>query len=261
MRRYVDHLLALLPFEPQAHARLGGPTCTYVGHPLIERLAELRPNADEERRRQTAPPIILVLPGSRRLEIRRLMPDLGVAVERIAAQLGDVEFVLPAVSHVRGEIDAALASWKVKPRVVAGEAEKWAAFRVARAALAASGTVTLELALAGVPMAVVYRMSKLEEQVKYFVHVPSIVLPNLILGENVIPEFLQHHCEPVRLAAAMLPLIRGGPERDRQVAALQRLDALMRLPQGEAPSDLAARIVLAAAEQGRRGRLRHHAAC
>jgi len=261
MRRYVDHLLALLPFEPQAHARLGGPACTYVGHPLIERLAELRPNAEEERRRQTAPPIVLVLPGSRRLEIRRLMPDLGVAVERIAAQLGDVEFVLPAVSHVRGEIDAALASWKVKPRVVAGEAEKWAAFRVARAALAASGTVTLELALAGVPMAVVYRMSKLEEQVKYFVHVPSIVLPNLILGENVIPEFLQHHCEPARLAAAMLPLIRGGPERDRQVAALQRLDALMRLPQGEAPSDLAARIVLASAEQGRRGRLRHHAAC
>jgi lipid-A-disaccharide synthase len=260
MRRYVDHLLALLPFEPQAHVRLGGPRCTYVGHPLVERLAELQPDAQEETRRQASPPLVLVLPGSRRLEIARLMPDLGVTVERIAAQLGDVEFVLPAVSHLRGEIEDALAGWKVRPRVIVGEAAKWAAFRTARAALAASGTVTLELALAGVPMAVVYRVSKLEEQLKYFVHVPSIVLPNLILGENVIPEFLQHDCEPARLVTAMLPLIRGGAERDRQVAALRRLEALMRLPQGQAPSDLAARIVLTTAELGR-GRLLHHADC
>jgi lipid-A-disaccharide synthase len=260
MRRYVDHLLALLPFEPEAHERLGGPPCTYVGHPLIERLVDLRPNADEQRRREAEPPLVLVLPGSRRLEIRRLMPDLGLAVERIAATLGDVEFVLPAVSHLRGEIEHALASWKVRPRIVAGETEKWATFRTARAALAASGTVTLELALAGVPMVVVYRVSKLEEQLKYFVHVPSIVLPNLILGENSIREFLQHDCEPAKLAAAMIPLIRGGIERDRQVTALQRLDSLMHLPQGEAPSDLAARIVLATAEQAQR-RSRHHAAC
>src|SRR5262249_51928150 len=89
MRAYVDHVMALLPFEPAAHARLGGPRCTYVGHPLIERLAELRPGVAEEQRRQQDPPIVLILPGSRRSEIRRLLGDFGGAVERIAATLGN----------------------------------------------------------------------------------------------------------------------------------------------------------------------------
>lgn len=245
MKRYVDHLLALLPFEPQAHADLGGPACSYVGHPVVERLGELRPSAMEAARRDAPPPMVLVLPGSRRTEIRRLLTVFGEAVARIAAEVGPADFVLPAVSHLETELRTAVAAWPVQPRIVLGETEKLAAFRTARAALAASGTVTLELALAGVPMVVAYKVAIVEEQLKYVIRVPSIVLPNLILGRNPIPEFLQRHCTAQRLADAMLPLIADGPERAAQLAAFQRLDSLMRLPNDEAPSDVAARIVMA----------------
>ncbi len=243
MRAYTDHVLALLPFEPAAHERLGGPACTYVGHPLTERLSELRPNAEEARRRLADPPILVVLPGSRRSEISRLMEPFGRAVARIAeASGGEVDVVVPAVAHLEGEIRRAAALWPVAPRIVTGEAAKLQAFRTARAALAASGTVTLELALAQVPMVVGYRVSKLEEQLKHLITVSSIVLPNLILGENAIPELLQEACSPERIASAVLPLLHDGPEREAQLAALQRLDGLMATDRE--PSIKAADIVL-----------------
>lgn len=249
MRRYIDRLLALLPFEPQTHVRLGGPPCTYVGHPLIERLPELRPRPAEAARREAHPPVVLVLPGSRMSEIRRLLPDFGQTAARITEKVGVVDFVLPAVSHLEAEIRERVSKWTVQPRIVLGEAAKLAAFRSARAALAASGTVTLELALSGVPMVVAYKVSLLEEQLKYVIRVPSIVLPNLILGENAIPEFLQHHCAPEQLAAAMVPLIENTPVRQRQLAAFERLDELMRLPGDRRPSEVAAEVVLAAASE------------
>jgi lipid-A-disaccharide synthase len=160
MRSYIDHVLALLPFEPEAHQRLGGPSCTYIGHPLIERLAELRPNLDEAQRRDSKPPLVLVLPGSRRGEISRLMAPFGEAISLLAQKYNEpIDFVLPAVSHLEGAIIDVMADWPIKPRLVLGEADKYASFRTARCALAASGTVTLELALAGVPQVVGYRVS------------------------------------------------------------------------------------------------------
>ena len=245
MRGYVDTVLALLPFEPEAHRRLGGPDCVYVGHPLIERLSELRPDAGEARRREAAPPVILALPGSRRTIAGRLMPDFGAALGQVARALGEIDLVLPTVPHMAERIAALAADWPVKPRIVVGEAEKFAAFRSARAALAASGTVTLELALAGVPTVGAYKVSRLEEPLKYLVKVSTILLPNLILGDNAIPEILQRECTPDRLAAALLDVIRPGPARDAQLAALGRLDARMRLPDGERPSSRAASVILA----------------
>lgn len=247
MRAYVDHVLALLPFEPKAHRDLGGPACTYVGHPLIERLDELRPGPDEAQRRAASPPLLLVLPGSRRSEIARLLQPFGETLARLRDEGLAFEPVLPAVPHLLETIREQTAGWAVRPRIVEGQEAKYAAFRQASAALAASGTVTLELALAGVPMVVAYRVSKLEEQLKYIVKVPSIVLPNLILGENVIPELIQGAANPVSLAQALAPLLAATPERARQKAALARLDALMVLPDGDTPSARAARIVFAAA--------------
>src|SRR5208282_4121579 len=105
--------------------------------------------------------------------------------------------VLPTLPHVESEVRARAASWPVRPRIEVGEAAKLAAFRVARAALAASGTVTLELALAGVPMVGAYKVSRFEEPLKYFVKIPPLILlPNLILGERAIPEILQGRCTP-----------------------------------------------------------------
>ncbi|MCP8938206.1 lipid-A-disaccharide synthase [Alsobacter sp. SYSU M60028] len=244
MRAYVDHVLALLPFEPAAHRELGGPACTYVGHPLIERLEELRPSPAEQARRDGEPPILLVLPGSRRSEIGRLMQPFGDALHRMVG-LGHVfEAVLPAVPHLAAEIRQLARAWPVRVRVVEGEGAKLAAFRSARAALAASGTVTLELALSGVPMVVGYRVSRLEEQLKYLVRVPSIVLPNLVLGENAVPELLQEQCAGPTIAAALAPLLGDTAERRAQLAAFRRLDGLMTLPEGDTPSARAARIIL-----------------
>jgi lipid-A-disaccharide synthase len=243
MRAYVDHLLALLPFEPEAHRRLGGPPTTYVGHPLIERLSEIRP-APGERGGRTGEPIkLLVLPGSRRSEVSRLMEPFGAALDLLKERSPrPFAVTIPAVSHLAQEIRARANSWSVKPRIVEGEAGKWTAFRQADVALAASGTVTLELGLSGVPMVVAYRVSKIEEVLKYLIKAPSIVLTNLVLGEHVVPELIQWDCTPEKLADALLPLLSDTPERQRQMEAFGKLDTLMKIGD-EAPSERAARIV------------------
>jgi len=244
MRAYVDCVLALLPFEPEAYRRLGGPRCVYVGHPLIERLADLRPNEDEARRRASAPPLIVALPGSRRSEVSRLMADFGGALAGLRQSAGPFSLVLPTLPHIEAEVRALASRWPEKPAIVLGEAAKYAAFRAARAALAASGTVTLELALAQVPMVGAYKVSLIEEQLKHLIHVPSILLPNLILGERAIPEKLQKDCAPASLGLALAEIVKDGRERARQLEALKRLDKLMALPDGGAPSAHAARAVL-----------------
>jgi lipid-A-disaccharide synthase len=243
MRAYVDHLLALLPFEPEAHRRLGGPPTTYVGHPLIERLDEIRPRGGERTAIGGRPTKLLVLPGSRRSEVSRLMEPFGAALGLLKQQFPHpFEVTIPAVAHLKDEIAERAKNWPVAPTLVHGEAAKWAAFRSADAALAASGTVTLELGLSGVPMVVGYRVSKPEEVLKYVIKAPSIVLTNLVLGENVIPELIQWDCTPEKLAAALLPLLGDTPERQIQLAALQRLDDTMRIGD-DTPSERAARIV------------------
>src|SRR5215469_18509213 len=118
MRCYVDHVLALLPFEPQAHARLGGPPCTYVGHPLLERLPELRPGEAEAQRRRAEPPVVLVLPGSRSGELQRLLPIFGQALGLLAASRTPIDLVLPTLPHFQARISAATAGWPLRPRRV-----------------------------------------------------------------------------------------------------------------------------------------------
>jgi len=238
-------VLALLPFEPEAHARLGGPRCVYVGHPLIERLAELRPNADEALRRAATPPLVLALPGSRRSVIARLMADFGAAIAAAEREAGPFEVVLPTLPHVESDVRALAARWPRPPRIVVGEREKFAAFRRARAALAASGTVTLELALAGVPLVGAYKVSRVEALLRPLITLPfSVLLPNLVLGEAAIPEFLQDDCQPRALATALAALVAEGPARSAQRAALDKLDACMRLDDGRMPSAHAAAAIL-----------------
>jgi lipid-A-disaccharide synthase len=254
MRAYVDQVLAILPFEPAVHHKLGGPPCTYVGHPLVERIAELRPNADEARRRLADPPLILALPGSRANEIQRLSGIFGDAIDQLAARIGAIELVIPTVPNVVRQLRDAVAGWTVKPRLVIEPAEKWAAFRIARAALAASGTVTLELALSGVPMVAAYRLHLVEaivaRMIRLQARLPSVILANLVVGENVVPELLQEDCTPQKLAAALEPLIADTPERRRQIEALSRLDGIMGVGVAT-PSAKAAAIVLEVARRGR----------
>jgi lipid-A-disaccharide synthase len=251
MRAYVDHVLALLPFEPDAHRRLGGPPCTFVGHPLSEEIALLRPSAEETRRRTAGPPLVLVLPGSRPGEVARHLAVFGVAMARLADTCGPLDLVLPTVPNLVEDIRRQTATWAVKPRIAVDQADKWAAFRLARAALAASGTVTLELALAGIPTVVAYKVSLLTELIyRVAVRVPTIVLANLVLGENVMPEITQRDATPERLAAALARLIGDTAERQRQLAAFARLDVVMGIGSAR-PSEAAAEIVLEVAQRGR----------
>ncbi|HEU4659452.1 MAG TPA: lipid-A-disaccharide synthase [Pseudolabrys sp.] len=251
MRAYVDHVMALLPFEPSVLLKLGGPPGTYVGHPLGERVHDLRPNGDEALRRKSNPPIVLVLPGSRAGEIRRMQSTFGDALARVRAQIGDMQVIVPAVPHLVAMMEAAVAGWRFPARVVANPAEKDEAFRTARLALTKSGTSTLELAIAGIPMVAAYKVSSLEAMVaRLMIKVPSVILANLVLSENVVPEFLQGDCTGARLAGALLPLFSDSPERRRQLAAFARLDAIMEIGTASA-SARAAEIVLKTAENVR----------
>ncbi|MEZ5788747.1 MAG: lipid-A-disaccharide synthase [Xanthobacteraceae bacterium] len=244
MRAYVDHVLALLPFEPDAMTRLGGPSTTFVGHPLAAEVTRLRPGADDAARRAADPPLVLVLPGSRGEEIKRHLPMFGETTARLAATAGAIEPVLPTPPHLAARVKEAVEAWPVRPRVVTTEDEKWAAFRQARAALAASGTVTLELALASVPTVVAYRIPLFEEAIaRLLIKVPTIVLANLVLGENVMPELIQRHATPEKLVAALAPLVTNTPERLRQLVAFARLDEAMAIGKAQ-PSETAANVVL-----------------
>lgn len=251
MRRYVDHVLALLPFEPQAHQRLGGPNCTYVGHPLLQRLGDLTPGGADLAARSASPPLLLVLPGSRRTEVRRLMPVFGATIAELHAQR-PIEVVLPAVSSLADEISELGRTWPVAPIIVTGEAEKLRAFRRARAALAASGTVALELALADIPTVAAYKVGLMEfEILKRLLTVDFILLPNLILDRMVIPELVQRDCTPKALAAALTPLLDDTPQRRDQLAALSDVRNRFALPGDKTPAALAAEVVLRLLDQRR----------
>lgn len=244
MARYVDHVLALLPFEPEEHRKLGGPACTYVGHPLIERLATLRPDAQETERRQSPPPVLVLLPGSRRGEIRNHMAVFGETLAALKEQGVAVDAVLPTLPHLADMVREAAAQWPVAPRIVTGEAEKRAAFRSARAALAKSGTVTLELALAGVPMVTLYRGTAIEAWVaRRVVRVPSIILANLVIGENVVPEFHQEECTAANLVPVLRDILGDTAARKRQLEAFAKLDKIMDTG-ARSPSEIAANVVI-----------------
>ena len=244
--RLYDDLMAVLPFEPEVHARLGGPRTIYVGHPLMERLGDFRPSPAEAARRASEPYRMLLLPGSRRAEISRLLPVFGEAAALLGARFPGLEILLPAVPHLREEIARSTAGWPVQPRLLDGEDAKLEAFRTARVALAASGTVTLELGLAQVPTVVAYRVGFIEREIgRRLIKVTSASLPNLILERKLLPEFIDAPWTGKDLADQVAALIPDGAVRDAQLAGFAELSAIM--AEGvTTPSATAAAIVLAA---------------
>jgi lipid-A-disaccharide synthase len=249
MRSYIDHVMALLPFEPAAYERLHGPPCTFVGHPAAQHVAAVRPNEDEARRRMASPPVMLVMPGSRPGEITRMLGLFKDAVESIAAARSEVEFVIPTVPALADTLKTEVAQWRATTRVVTEPHERDAAIRIARLALVKSGTSTLEVALAGVPMVTTYQVAPVEAFVaRRVLNISSVILVNLVLGEDVVPEFLQEDATVANVVAAAMPLFEDGPERRRQLEAFARLDTVMEVG-GEPASQRAAAIVLKHARQ------------
>ena len=251
MRAYVDEVLALLPFEPAVHARLGGPPCTYVGHPLIDRYSwiealDARPLA-ERLGLTDARRVLLVLPGSRRSEIARLWEPFSATLHALHHAGHQLDVIVPTMESVRDLVAERVKEWPFPTHVIEDEADKFRAFKLARAALAASGTVTLELALAGCPMVVAYKVDRLALIFRDLVKPPHFALANLVLGERAFPELMQESCVPEELAPALAALLRDTPERAAQCAALARVPAAVST--GTKPAIAAAMRVLAHAER------------
>ena len=249
MRAYIDHLLVLLPFEVEAHRKLGGPPASYVGHPLITEIETLRPQVANERPvLDGLAPNILVLPGSRGGEITRHIALLRETVARTDALFAEEDrpapsWILPAVPARAEQLQQLVADWPVKVTVTSSHEAKRAAMRSAHAAIAASGTVTLELALAGLPMVAIYRLDALAHIFRRLVKVWTIVLPNLVLGRPVVREYVDEMARPEALARALKALATDTPERRAQIEAFEELDAIMRGPDDLSPTHRARNLV------------------
>ncbi len=179
------------------------------------------------------------------------MQPFGEALSRLSHRGRDFEVIIPLVPTLRALIERRLRTWPKQPHLVEDEEDKFRAFKLATVALAASGTVTLELALAGTPMVVAYKVDPVIAPVlRRLIKAPSVVLPNLVLGEKAFPEFHQEDCTGGKLANALAPLLEESSERTRQLSALARIPAALQVP-GFAPSEAAARIVLDYADNGR----------
>ena len=245
MARYFDLVLALLPFEAPFFEQ-HGLRSIFVGHPAVERAARMTGGAEFRARHAIAleAPLLAVLPGSRSSEIRFILPVFREAVAKIAARVSGLITVLPTVPHVAERVRAATVDWPAKLHIVESEAEKFATFDAADAALAASGTVTTELALARTPMVVGYRVGWLTYAlVTPLMNVRFITLINLLLERAAVPEFLQSRCTPQALADAVVPLLTDAKTAAQQIADLDKaMDLLGR--HGEAPSLRAARAIV-----------------
>jgi lipid-A-disaccharide synthase len=232
-----NEILSVLPFEPAALRRLGGPETHYVGHPALARLPF----------RAVAPAHgpLLLLPGSRNGEIERTLPMMRGVAERLAQHRRVSGFVLPTPTSLYARMVTATAAWPVPVQVLSDEAGRAEAFRSAVAAVAVSGTVTLELALAGVPMVVTYVGDA--GQAKRFAEykVKFVALPNIILERAVVPELLFTEPDAGRLAEATLALLDGPDAASAQVRAFAELRALMENGAPEAPRENAVDRVLA----------------
>ena len=180
------------------------------------------------------------------------MAIFGEALERLHAQGKAFELILPTMPHLLELVREGVKTWKVAPQIVVGEQERRAAFRIANAALAKSGTVTLELALAGVPMVTAYKAGAIEAWfVLRAITVQSVILANLVVGENVVPEFIQDACTADNLASALGEALSDSPMRQHQLAAFARIDGIMSTG-SQSPSVRAADIVLATLRKSRR---------
>ena len=241
-----DELLCLLPFE-EAYFAGHGLKSRFVGHPVLQSGADTGDATRFRTRHGLAPdaPVLVLMPGSRRSEAPRLLPVFGQTLGLLQAELPGIVPVVP-VSHAVAEIvQAATASWPVRPVIVTEVDDKHDAYAAASAALTKSGTSTLELALAGVPMAVTYRVNPVSAMMaRRMIRVKHVAMVNLLAGRAIVPELLQEDCNPATLSATVLGLIRDQAAAQTQREASRAAVATLRPPGGD-PSVAAAAAVTA----------------
>jgi lipid-A-disaccharide synthase len=245
MAQMIDHVLALLPFEPP-YMTAAGMTCDFVGHPVVaERLATPR-EADVLR---GTSPLILALPGSRRGEVTRLAPVIGQTLTMLKVRFPGVRVVLPTVPSLAPLIRDLVRDWPVRPEVIENADRKRAAFAAADVAIAASGTVSLELAANDCPMVIAYDMHPVSMWLmRRMARIDTVTLVNLVSETRTIPEFIGRDCRAARIAPAVARLLTDPEAMAAQKEAMAvTMDRLGR--GGEAPGLRAARSVLAALDR------------
>lgn len=239
----VDHVMCLLPFEPPYFTR-EGVDATFVGHSILESGAD-GGDGQAFRARHNVPqdaPMLCVLPGSRHGEVSRLMGVFGETLRNVSAEIDGLHIVIPTIASVADHVRTESANWP-NTLIVEGDNEKYDAFAAADASLAASGTVSLELALAGVPTIIAYRMAPVSAYIaRKFVKLDYVCIINLILKREAMPELLLEDCTVEKLTPAVSNLLRSEDARMDQKAAFK--DALTELrAENSKPSDAAARVV------------------
>lgn len=242
MARHIDHVLALFPFEPPL-MQAAGMRCDFVGHPVVAEPVATAQEAAELGKGT----VVLILPGSRKGEVSRLADRFGAAAAKIAAAVPDAQFVIPTTRGVHDLVQARVAGWVIPVTVLPPDAsDKAAWFKRADVALAASGTVSLELAASGTPMVIAYDMAWLSRAIiSRMLKVDTVTLVNLVSETRVVPEFIGAACQPEPIAEAVLAVLA---DSSAQLAAMAV--TMKRLGQGgEAPGLRAARAVLQGLEQ------------
>ncbi len=243
--QYLDHLLVVLPFEPP-YFTCEGLACTFVGHSVVEGNAA-KGNGETFRAAHHIPadaPLLTVLPGSRHGEIARLMPVFHDTLKILRQRHPDLHVVIPAVAHLKSHIAQVTGDWDLPVYIVEGDTEKYNAFAASRVALACSGTISLELALAHLPHIIAYKINNLSAMIyRRFIRTPYVNLINIMQGKRVVPEFLQENCTPEKLANAMDVLLRDEATRLAQIKILASTAEW--LGQGQfVPSERAAETIL-----------------
>lgn len=243
LAEFVDYLLCLLPFEPPFFESYGLDT-RFVGHPVVERVE--KGNGAGFRARHGIPaeaPVLAVLPGSRSNEVRMILPVFKEAVALLGAEVDGLQTVIVTLDHVRDKVVAGTEKWPT-PLTIVDQDEKSDAFAAADTALAASGTVSTELALAKVPMVIAYRLGWFTYAMfRGLIKVPFISLINLIEKRGVIAELVQDDCTAPDIAAEAEVLLTNEEAARRQVEGCQ--SALVEMGLGDAPpSERAAQALL-----------------
>ncbi|MFX0544403.1 lipid-A-disaccharide synthase [Roseovarius sp. S1116L3] len=250
MAKVIDHVLALLPFEPP-YMEAAGMECDFVGHPVVSEPQATEAEIDDFRARHDLgdAPVMLVLPGSRKGEVARLGPIFGRALAPVLERHTDLRLVVPTTAYVAPLLRGIVAEWPARPVILdpsdmksdAYKSEKAAAFGAASGALAASGTVSLELAASATPMVIAYDVSWISRQIiAMMLRIDTLTLVNLVSETRAIPECNGKHCNPPEIAAALLKMLDApGTQMEAMALTMERLGR-----GGEAPGLRAARAVL-----------------
>jgi lipid-A-disaccharide synthase len=253
MRPYVDKVLCLLPFEPQALERLHGPAGVFVGHrlardPWIAGAAE-RQLRRAGARRQDGATTLLVLPGSRAGEVRGLLPAFGETTAILRERGNRLRLLLPTVPNVVDLVRKGTENWPNQPEIILDQGRKWEAFGEADAALAASGTVSLELALARVPFVACYKVDPIMRLFQGMISIWTASLPNLIADHPVVPEYYNEFVRPGALARRVEQLSAVSLERAAQIEGFENIAAALATPRssGEMAADVVLREIRARA--------------